>query len=131
MKYLIIVLSFFLTSCTTMYGTGLDHLNAGDNESALRDFNSCASQGDADCYNAIGQMYESGRIQSVAPMEDALRYYTMAARYGNEAAQSNLVRLGYDIPPADLQRRASPEEQRLLMEAAGNLGKAIGGAARQ
>jgi|GEM_PF-4059232 len=130
MKYLIIALSFFIVSCTTMYGTGLDYLNAGNNQAAFNYFNSCASQGDSDCYNAIGWMYENRRIQSSDSMKDALRYYTMAARYGNEVAKSNLVRLGYNIPPADLQRRASPEEQRMLMEAAGDLGKAIGGAIR-
>ena len=126
MKYIIVALSVFLASCSIDFERGLRHINAGENTSAFNRFNSCASQGDSECYNAIGWMYENRRIQSAAPMKAALHYYTMAARYGNKTAQLNLVRLGYNVPSADLQRRASPEEQRQLIEAAGELGGALG-----
>lgn len=137
-KYLLLVV-FFATGCAQQSLTrlqldnGLEHLNANRNQAALDSFNQCATAGVADCYNNIGFMYSAGKIQSANKMQDAIRYYTLAARMGSPTAQKNLLMLGYDLPPVDLvmqpqqrERSSNPEMDRMMMEAWGNFGRDLG-----
>lgn len=108
MKYLIVVLSIFLVSCANPAQKGVDMMNSNQHQAAYNTFLQCANQGDSSCINNIGFMYEKGYMDVGEDLDTAVRYYTLAARYGNPMAQNNLVVHGLPIPTIDL---APPAQQ--------------------
>jgi len=111
MKYSLIVLVLLLAACTSSPSQqGLDMLNNGHYQSAYNIFVQCSNQGDSNCINNIGYMYESGHMDVGKDMDTAIRYYSLAARYGNPAAQRNLAALGRPIPSVDLVVQQEPND---------------------
>jgi len=137
-KYSLLVV-FAIAGCTQhsltqlQLDNGLEHLNANRNQAALDSFNQCAATGEAACYTNIGFMYAKGKIKSANKTQDAIRYYTFAARMGEPTAQKNLLSLGLAVPPVDLVRQpqqreqsSNPQMDRMMMEAWGNFGRDLG-----
>lgn len=125
-KTVLIIAFAFLTmtsGCATQLGNGVTAYNQGQYQTALNSFNACANEGDSDCMNWIGVMYQRGQVTSDDPARDAIYWYTLSARYGNQYAKQNLARLGAPIPSPDL---APAPPSPAAMEAYGELGRAIG-----
>ena len=114
------------SGCTTTFDTAYNYHKQGNYQQAYNYYVQCANEGESSCINNIGVLYENRRMTTDEPLEIAIRYYTLAARYGSQHARTSLARLGQSIPPADLERQLSETEQRMLMESAGDLGKALG-----
>ena len=49
-------------------------------------------------------------------MSEAVRYWTLSARYGNTWAQETLAKLGKPVPPADLQQARQPTAAESFMK---------------
>lgn len=103
--HLFTLIAALLSGCASIQPSqlGMNLMNGGNNQAAYNVFMQCANQGDPYCINNIGVMYEQGRIGGYQQVENAVAQYALAARYGLPAAQQNLVRLGREVPPADLQ----------------------------
>ena len=125
MRYLL-TLIVLLAGCSNTFDKGLAHYNRGNYQAAYDNYYACASEGVGVCYNNIGAMIENGQIRSNNRIENAVEWYTTAARYGVPAARSNLVRLGIPVPPDDLVRRISPEEYQMMMQLSRDTGRLIG-----
>lgn len=67
-----------------------------------------------DQYHA-GRCYEQG-VGVPASMEQAFKYYTMAARWGIPEAQEALRRFGQPVPQADMLQRQQGMEQKLQQD---------------
>ena len=118
-----------LSSCASQFQVGLDHLNAKRYQSAIETFEACANIGDSNCMNNIGVMWSTpGALQGGPNTENAVYWFTLAARYGNPTAQQNLARLNQSIPRADLRPQPQPVQPTdpALIDAAGEFGKALG-----
>lgn len=109
MKLLLICLAFFLSGCVTMQA-GLDAMNKGDLSTAEQNFREALARGDTMAWNNLGVVY-----QRRGQMDLAVSHYTMAARWGHQIAQQNLIALGAPVPPADL---AAAQAQRNAANAA-------------
>lgn len=114
-----------LSGCATTMGLGMDAYNQGQYQSAFDHFLACANEGDADCMNWIGVMYARGQAQSASPRDDAVQWYTLAARHGSPHARTNLAALGEPVPPPDLVSQPQPVSLE-AMDAAGQIGNALG-----
>ena len=68
-------------------------------------------------------MYHRGQVTSDDPTRDAIYWYTLSARYGNQYAIQNLAWLGAPIPAADM---APPPPSPEAMEAYGEMAYALG-----
>ena len=112
-----------LSGCATQMGSGVHAYNERQYQAALNNFTSCANEGDADCMNWIGVMYQRGQVTSNDPTRDAIHWYKLSARYGNQYAKQNLAELGAPIPAADL---APPPPSPEVMEAYGEIAYALG-----
>lgn len=135
----LLVVALFLSGCATLSLSqeGMNYQNVGNYSAALAVYRQGASQGDPYCINNIGVMYENGQIDDLPQVEMAVRQYQLAARYGLPNAQQNLVRLGREVPPADLQSVYETEQAKQQQIAAQNaqlagqlgtvLGCALGG----
>jgi TPR repeat protein len=111
MKYSLIALVLLLSACASSPSQqGLDMLNMGHYQGAYNIFVQCSNQGDSNCINNIGYMYQSGHMDVGKDMDTAIRYYTLAARYGNPTAQRNLAMLGAPIPTVDLVAQQTPND---------------------
>lgn len=91
-----------LLGCTSMAQVGMDQMNSGQYQAAFNTFSQCAQAGDSDCINNIGYMYQQGFMEGGPNVDQAVRWYSLAARYGNITAQQNLVAMGAPVPPMDL-----------------------------
>lgn len=125
MRYLL-ALIVLLAGCSSTFDKGLAHQNRGNYQAAYDNYYACASEGVGACYNNIGSMIENGQVRSNNRIEDAVEWYTTAARYGVPMARTNLIRLGRPVPPDDLVRRISPEEYQMMMQLSRDAGRMIG-----
>ncbi len=119
----------FLASCATI-DVGVSSYNSGRYDEAYDTFQQCAQEGEPACYYNMALMHENGTAPRGGRRHAAIEYYKLAARYGVPAAQSALIRLGEEVPDADLQ--GAYELRRLEQQAAQNrafsqLGCALGG----
>lgn len=114
---------------------GLDLQRAGNMQAAYNVWKACADHGDPYCINNIGTMYENGQMNTGPDFNQAIAYYSLAARYGLPIAQQNLMRLGQQIPSADLaavvaqQQAIQQQQQAQTNQWAAQLGSALGCAA--
>lgn len=105
-----------LAACASVYNDGTNALNAGDLAKAEQLLNQAIREGDSieKAYNNLGVLK-----WKLGQQEIAIRYFTMAARYGNPLAQQTLTNLGKPVPPADLANsggeRMSGAEALLLL----------------
>lgn len=135
-KWTILLLSFctFLAGCAAPSQQGLNFMNAGNFQAAYNVFSQCAANGDPYCINNIGVMYHRGQMQGGVNVTEAVKYYTLAARYGIPIAQQNLRALGRPVPPADLQagyQYQQAQEQQAAAELGRSVGCALGGGCAQ
>lgn len=111
---------------------GINFLRANNYEAAYNVWKTCADQGDSYCINNLGTMYENGQVEGGRNTPKAAAYYSLAARYGLPIAQQNLMRLGYEIPAADLaavvaqQQAVQQQQQTQNNQLASQLGYALG-----
>lgn len=114
---------------------GLDLQSTGNLQAAYNVWKACADQGDPYCINNIGTMYENGQMNTGPDVNQAIAYYSLAARYGLPVAQQNLMRLGQQVPSADLaavvaqQQAIQQQQQAQTNQWAAQLGSALGCAA--
>jgi tetratricopeptide (TPR) repeat protein len=97
MKLATLLSALLLAGCATMQ-PGLQAMERGDLDTAERIFQQALSNGDTMAWNNLGVVY-----QRRGDREKAIQHYTMAARWGHQLAQQNLVALGAPVPAADLQ----------------------------
>ncbi|MEP1353257.1 MAG: tetratricopeptide repeat protein [Tateyamaria sp.] len=71
------------------FGKGLEAAQVGDFETALREWQPLADQGNASAQVMLGWMYRTGRGVSQDNVE-AAKWYRLAAEQGNADAQANL-----------------------------------------
>lgn len=102
-----------LYGCSTIMGPqtnferGNAALNAGNLPLAETHFMAATKEGEPNAWNNLGVVYEQ-----LSRRDDAVRVYTLAARFGMPVAQSNLMRLGAAVPTADLAALvAQPQAQ--------------------
>lgn len=112
MNRLFAVSAISLLAACSVNDQGLQQLKAGRNAEAFQSFTRCAQQGNPWCYNNLGVMYERGLVSGRVEIEQAVRYYTLAARYGVPLAQQNLMRLGSSVPRNDLQQAYQEQQAR-------------------
>ena len=95
MKNLHVLLMVSLLTCAggvaiaQDYDAGLKAAQAGDFQTALKEWNPLADQGDADAQHNLGVMYANGR-GVVEDDAEAARWYRLAADQGLADAQHNL-----------------------------------------
>ena len=63
----------------------------------------CANSGNPFCMSRWAIALYSGDCQSEAERGDAVKWFSLAARYGDNIAQSYLIRLGHPVPAPDLK----------------------------
>ena len=68
---------------------GLDAYEKGDYETAIKEWERLASQGDADAQYNLGHMYQSG-LGVTQDFGMAIKWYILAAKQGDSEAQNNL-----------------------------------------
>lgn len=88
------------------YGPGDAAREAGDFRTACREWRAVEKPNPM-VINNIGACHGNGWDGPV-DRAAAIRYYTLAARYGLALAQRNLAQLGEPIPTADLAARSAP-----------------------
>ncbi|MGE5522603.1 MAG: hypothetical protein ACM3SS_02735 [Rhodospirillaceae bacterium] len=106
----------------------MDAHKGGNYSQAQKIFEQCAANGDSNCMNALGYMYDHRQIYDARPREQALRWFILSARHGNNAARANLTRMGVPIPPPDLEKQPSPIQEAYMLDSLHGLGDAIGSA---
>jgi TPR repeat protein len=104
MRTLILLLA--LSGCATTYGEGSDLYKSGRYSEAAQRFHSCAQREDDDCMYALGAMHANGHIPG--GRAEALRWWTLSARYNNDRARAALIQVGASVPPPDLRPPVSP-----------------------
>ena len=102
-----------LYGCSTIMGPqtnferGNAALSAGNLPLAETHFMAATKEGEPNAWNNLGVVYEQ-----LSRRDEAVRAYTLAARFGMPVAQSNLMRLGAAVPTADLAALvAQPQAQ--------------------
>lgn len=85
------MLTMFLISANAYagYAEGLAAYNKKDYESALKEWQKVADDGNVDAQNNIGVMYEKGQGLTQSD-EQAIVWYTKAANQGSASSQFNL-----------------------------------------
>lgn len=73
----------------------------------------------------LGIGYEERKFYATNPMQEAIRWYTLSARYGFGWAQNRLTQLGQPVPQADLA------PQPVDMSGLQGVGEALGSAWRR
>lgn len=105
MKYVALILCAVLAGCASSpshHQLGSQALSAGDLKTAESELNAAVASGEAAAWNNLGVLYaRTGRISQ------AISAYQMGARHGDPAAQQNLVKRGFPVPPADLKASRS------------------------
>jgi TPR repeat protein len=91
---------------------GITSLNAGNLDAAERLFTRAIQEGDPYGWNNLGVIHHR-RNQ----IDQAIAYYTVAARYGIPTAQQNLVILGQPVPPVDLSVMSARSDGGVLLQA--------------
>lgn len=86
-----------LAGCATTFDEGVSAFNSGNYRVAEMRFAEAAQQGEPAAWSNLGLVYER-----TGKMGRAIDAYTLGARYGVYHAQQQLVRLGREVPPADL-----------------------------
>lgn len=86
-----------LAGCATTFDQGVSAFNSGNYRVAEMRFAEAAQQGEPAAWSNLGLVYER-----TGKMGRAIDAYTLGARYGVYHAQQQLIRLGRDVPPADL-----------------------------
>lgn len=114
MKLTVLLAALLLSACATMQ-PGIDAMNRGDLDAAERNFTEALQRGDTMAWNNLGVVY-----QRRGDTEKAIAHYTMAARWGHQLAQQNLVAMGAPVPAADLanaraQRNAADSANTLML----------------
>ncbi len=84
---------------------GTQSYRAGNIDDAARHWQTCAQTGNAQCMSFMGGLYDGGYLPHADQRGQAIRWYTLAARYGHTGAQTRLIDLGAVVPPADLRPR--------------------------
>lgn len=109
MKYVItLVIFIILQGCQTVTPTpcmlaiqNVQNLANADREAeAIEATRGCAQMGCPECYTLMGELAFHNHKQ-----DEAIRWFTLAARWGQTHAISRLVEIGAPIPDADYQRR--------------------------
>ncbi len=106
------------------HNTAVAKATNGDCDGARTELSKGVGAGNARAISSMGWLYEICYNDS----KTAIGYYKLGARKGDDWARSQLVRLGQQIPSSDLVKRLSPMEQQMMMDGAGKIGRALGGA---
>lgn len=88
-----------IAGCSTTYNDGTQAMQDGRFALAEQLLTRAIREGDnlPESWNNLGVVYDrTGRL------DQAIRSFTMGARYGNPVSQENLRKLGKPVPPADL-----------------------------
>lgn len=92
-----------LPGCSSMSERTVYALNAGNFALAEQNAMAAIQEGDPYGWNNLGVVYaRTGR------RDEAVKAYTMAARYGIPVAQQNLIVLNQPVPTADLATGSLP-----------------------
>lgn len=125
-----LILPITLTGCAStppQLERGRDAYKSGNYTTAWHEWQACANQGEPVCMAALGAGFEERRFPAADPMLEAIRWYTLSARYGFGGAKHRLAVLGQPIPPADL----APAPVAIDSRALEGLGEALGQALRR
>ena len=88
-----IILSFLFSSvCLADWDAGVDAYDAGDYETALKEFKAAAEQGDVKAQNNLGYMYAHGHGVT-QDYKEAVKWYRLAAFQWEAHGQFNLGRM--------------------------------------
>lgn len=95
----------------------------------MKQFIACSSEGYDGCMHNMGWMWETGRIKGSNPRDNAIGWYTLGARHGNQMSRVALTNLGATVPAADLLKQEQPldpQAQKAMNDAAGAIGGLLG-----
>jgi TPR repeat protein len=109
----LVIAAAIVAGCATSYHEkGFNLHQNGQYQLAYNEYNAGAQQGDSNAMNNMGLLIEEGKVVIVdgsEPLDAAVSWYNLSARYGNPTAQQNLRRLGQPIPAADLYVQPAPQ----------------------
>lgn len=103
-----LLVALLLTGCANQnFNKGVASFNRNEFASAYNFFLLCVNETqDSGCMFNVGMSaYRSpnqDEAEWIKHQEEAVRWYTLAARYGNQNAISQLIQLGKPVPAADL-----------------------------
>lgn len=112
-----LLLALCLAGCVTMQQQARPYIEKGDYVTAISLLEQGIQRGEVRAWNDLGVVYTR-----MGNRERAIQAYTMGARYGDPAAQQNLISGGLPVPPADLatvraqQRAANAAETAATMQ---------------
>lgn len=130
----LLIAAWLVVGCATTYNDGTRAAQNGNWPLAEQLLRKAIQEGDdvPSAWTNLGYVY-----MSTNRMDLAIRAYTMAARYGDTQAQSNLVRLNKPVPSPDLAKAQAGSGTDALTNILGaavdgyNQGRTAGAAAPQ